>query len=212
MMKIYRVVICITLPIFLIMLFASLLTTKQYLQISKGMYDSHEDIEYDHDLAADRIMGYLNYRYSTLEINYNPEGTSRFMRTTEITHMVDVKNLYTGLRIIAIGSLVIGGSLSYYMFKKDKHELYKTLKALPYGPIAFIMVIGGAILIDFNSAFTAFHQIFFTNDDWILYSNDVLIQLLPQMFWMVSGLIILVLFSLSIGLIYYLNKKYLKNA
>lgn len=212
MMKVYRVIVCITLPIFLIMLFASILTTKQYLVVSKGLYESHSDITYDHDLAADRIMGYLNYRYSTLEINYNPQGEARFMRNTEIRHMVDVKNLYTGLRVVALSSLIIGVSLSYYMYKKDKSELYKTLKAIPLGPIAFIVVVGGAILIDFNAAFTTFHRIFFTNDDWILYSNDVLIQLLPQMFWMVSGLIILVLFSLSIGLIYFLNEKYLKNA
>lgn len=207
-----RVIICITLPIFLIMLFASMLTTKQYLLLSKGWYSSHSDIEYDHNFAADRIMGYLNYRYDTLEVDYNPDGTPIYMRDIEIRHMVDVKNLYTTLRVIAGGSLLIGGILTYNMYKKDKHELYKTLKMIPIAPIVFIAVIGGAIVIDFNSAFTTFHHLFFSNDDWILYSNDVLIQLLPEMFWMVSGLIILGLFSLSLGLIYYLNEKYLKNA
>ncbi len=212
MMKFYRVVICITLPIFLIMLFASILTTKQYLFLSKGLYESHSEIEYDHDYAADRIMGYLNYRYNTLEVNYNPDGEPMFMRDTEISHMVDVKNLYTGLRIVALASFLLSGGLSIYMYKKNRKELYSTLKMLPYGPIAFILVIGSAIIIDFDAAFTTFHRLFFTNNDWILYSRDILIQLLPEMFWMVSGLIILVLFSLSIGGIYFLNEKYLKNA
>ena len=212
MMKVYRVIICITLPIFIIMLFASLLTTKQYLLLSKGHYESHEEIEYDHDFAADRIMGYLNYRYDTLDVDYNHDGETINMREIEISHMVDVKNLYTSLRLVAISSLFVGVSLSIYMYKKDKKELYKTLKALPLAPIVFIIFLGGYMLIDFNTAFTTFHQIFFTNDDWLLYSNDVLIQLLPEMFWMVSGLIILILFSSSLGLIYFLNEKYLKNA
>jgi integral membrane protein (TIGR01906 family) len=116
--------------------------------------------------------------------------------------MVDVKNLYTSLRILAIGSLFVAVSLSLYMFKKDRNNLYNTLKTIHWVPIMFIMIIGGYMIIDFNKAFTIFHQLFFSNDDWLLYSNDVLILLLPQNFWMVSGLIIL----------YYLNEKYLKNA
>ncbi len=74
------------------------------------------------------------------------------------------------------------------------------------------MFVGGYLIIDFDTAFTVFHQMFFTNDDWILYSNDVLIILLPTNFWMVSGLIILALFSSTIGLIYYINEHYIKKA
>ncbi|AIO18302.1 hypothetical protein KQ51_00414 [Candidatus Izimaplasma bacterium HR1] len=212
MMKLYRVIICITLPIFIIMLFASLLTTKQYLLLSKGHYESHEEIYYDHDFAADRIMGYLNYRYDNLEFGIDEFDGATIMRDIEISHMVDVKNLYTALRLVALGSLTIGVSLSVYLYKKDKKELYKTLKALPLAPILFILFVGGYMLIDFNTAFTTFHQIFFSNNDWLLYSDDVLILLLPEMFWMVSGIIILILFSSSLGLIYFLNEKYLKNA
>lgn len=212
MHKVFRVFILITLPIFLIMLFASLLTTTGYLRISKGLYASHEDIYYDHDYAIERIMGYLNYRYDDLEFGLDENDDSVIMRDIELSHMVDVKNLYTMLRIIAISSLIIGVSLSYVQYKKDKQELYKTLKLLPLGPIAFIVFVGGAMVIDFASAFRVFHELFFTNDDWILYSDDVLILLLPRNFWMVSGLIILALFSSSLGLIYFLNEKYLKNA
>jgi integral membrane protein (TIGR01906 family) len=194
------------------MLFASLLTTTGYLRLSKGLYATHDDIYYDHDYAIERIMGYLNYRYDDLEFGLDENDDSIIMRDTELSHMVDVKNLYTMLRVLALGSLIIGVSLSYVQYKNDKKEFYKTIKLLPYGPLAFIIIVGGYMVIDFNTAFRIFHELFFTNDDWILYSDDVLILLLPQNFWMVSGLIILVLFSLSIGTIYYLNEKYLKNA
>ena len=211
-MKFYRILISITLPIFLLMLFASMLTTKPYLMLSKGLYDTHDEIYYDHEYAVERIIGYLNYRYDDLEFGLNEDDDSIIMREIEISHMVDVKNLYTTLRIVALVSLVIGVGLSYYMYKSDKESLYKTLKTLPLAPIMFVLFVGGYIVIDFDTAFRIFHELFFSNDDWILYSDDVLILLLPQNFWMVSGLIILVLFSTTMGLIYWLNEKYLKNA
>lgn len=210
-MKIARIVVIITLPIFLLMLFASLLTTKQYLLLSKGLYESHSEIEYDHDFAADRIMGYLNYRYDTLEVDYNPDGEAIHMRDIEIRHMVDVKNLYTTLRLVALGCLLVSASMIYLLYKKDKNELYKTFRQLPIGPIFFVLFVGGYVIIDFQTAFTTFHKMFFTNDDWILYRDDVLIQLLPTNFWMVSGIIILALFSLSLALFYYLNEKNYKQ-
>ncbi len=209
-MKIAKVAIWITVPFFLLILFASFLTSKPYLLISKGLYDSHDNVFFDHDYAVDRIAGYLNYRYDNLEFGVNENDDSVILREIEISHMVDVKNLYTYLRVAAIISLITAVSLSYMMFKMDKKELYKTYKSIYFGPLLFVLFIGGYLIIDFNAAFTAFHQIFFTNDDWLLYNTDVLIILLPLNFWMVSGVIILTLFSSTIGLLYYINGRYIK--
>lgn len=210
-MRLSRIIINITIPIFLVMLFASLLTTKTYLRLSKGIYPSHAVIEFDHDYAIERIMGYLNYQYDDLEFGMDENDDSVIMRDTEISHMVDVKNLYTTLRLVALGSLIVGGSLLFVQYKKDLHEFYKTLKMMPYGPVAFIAIVGSAVIIDFDTAFRIFHEMFFTNDDWLLYWDDVLILLLPQSFWMVSGLIILTLFAGSIAGIYILNEKIVKR-
>ncbi|KFZ26361.1 MAG: hypothetical protein KQ78_01414 [Candidatus Izimaplasma bacterium HR2] len=212
MMKIAKIVISITIPFFLLILFASFLTSKPYLLLSKGLYESHEDVYFDHDYAVDRIAGYLNYRYNDLEFGLDENDDSVILRDIEISHMVDVKNLYTYLRVAAIISLIVAVSLSYMLYKVDKKELYKTFKNMYLGPMFFVMFIGGYLIIDFDTAFTAFHQMFFTNDDWILYSTDVLIILLPTNFWMISGLIILTLFSSTIGLMYYINERYIKKA
>ena len=207
-MKIIRIIISVLIPFFLLILFASLLTTKPYLQLSKGLYESHEDVYFDHDYAIERIAGYLNYRYDDLEFGLNElDDVNVIMRDTEISHMVDVKNLYTTLKISALISLVIAVSLAYLLYKKDYDEFYKTYKNIYFGPMFFVMFLGASFIINFDGAFTVFHKIFFTNDDWLLYTTDVLIILLPQNFWMISGTIILVLFSLSLGLIYYLNEK-----
>ncbi len=211
-MRVIKILINITIPIFLLMLFASLLTTKPYLMLSKGLYSTHSEITYDHEYAVERIIGYLNYRYDDLEFGIDESDDNIIMRDVEIRHMVDVKNLYTTLRIIAVVCLVVAVSLSYYLHRKNREELYKALKTLPIGPIFFIMFVGGYLIIDFNTAFRVFHELFFTNDDWLLYANDVLILLLPTNFWMVSGIIILGLFSLTLGLLYFLNEKFLKSA
>jgi integral membrane protein (TIGR01906 family) len=211
-MKLIKILIWTTIPIFLIMLFASLLTTKTYLYASKGLYESHEDIYYDQDYAIDRIMGYLNYEYDDLYFGLNENDDSVIMRDIEIRHMEDVKDLYTMLRIVALSSFIIGASLITYLYKKNKEALYDTLKHLYVAPLLFILFVGGYIVIDFNTAFRVFHELFFTNDDWILYANDVLILLLPTNFWMVSGIIILTLFSLSLFGIHMLNKKIIYKA
>jgi integral membrane protein (TIGR01906 family) len=210
-MKILKIIVSITIPFFLIILFASILTTTPYLIVSKGLYESHSRIEFDHDYAAERIMGYLNYRYPDLEFGSDELDDSNLLREEEIVHMEDVLNVYTGLRIAAFSSLIIGVSLSIIIYKKNREELYKTYKHMYMGPALFVLFLGGYILIDFNAAFTAFHNIFFPQGGWTLNSNDALIQLLPTAFWMVSGIIILVLFSLSMGLIYYLNEKIFKK-
>lgn len=210
-MKIPRFIISITVPFFLLILFASMLTTKPYLTLSKGLYASHDEIEFDHDFAVDRIIGYLNYRYDDLYFGADEFDSTTLLRDLEISHMVDVKNLYTNLRIAAIISLFISVSLSLLLYKVNKKELYLTFKNIYRAPILFILFVGGYIIIDFNAAFTAFHKLFFTNDDWILYSDDVLIRLLPTNFWMVSGLIILTLFSLSLALIYFINETTFKK-
>ncbi len=210
-MKILRVIISITLPFFLLILFASILTTKPYLMISKDLYESHEDVYFDHEYAVDRIMGYLNYRYDNLEFGVDEDDNSVIMRDTEINHMVDVKNLYTVFRVTAILSLIIGVSLSLFMYKKDIKEFYKTFKNIYLAPLFFTLFLGTFFIIDFGKTFDAFHMIFFTNDDWLLYGTDVLIILLPLNFWLVSASIILLLFALSLGLVYYLNEKLIRK-
>lgn len=201
--------IYITIPFFLLIFFASLLTTTPYLQLSKGLYSTHEEIEYDHDYAIERIIGYLNYRYDDLEFGATEDDPTTIMRDIEIRHMVDVKNLYTMLRLAAAGSFVLGGILLVYLYRKDKELLANTLKNIHKGPIVFAGFLGAAFLIDFNTAFRVFHELFFTNDDWLLFADDVLILLLPTAFWMVSAFIILILFLLSILGINLFTKKVL---
>jgi len=186
-----RLLIQILSLIFIIMVLAQLLTSRWYLSVSEGRYDSHQDITYDHGYVARELIDYLNYRHDDLTFGATESDSTILMRDIEIRHMVDVKNLYTVLRITALISGIIATGLLYYEFKKNKAAFVETLETMFLIPLMFTLFIGTWVLIDFNRLFTRFHELFFTNDDWLLRSNDVLIQLLPSAFWMVSGIIIL---------------------
>lgn len=202
-----RLLIQILSLIFIIMVLAQLLTSRWYLSVSEGRYDSHQDITYDHGYVARELIDYLNYRHDDLTFGATESDSTILMRDIEIRHMVDVKNLYTVLRITALISGIIATGLLYYEFKKNKAAFVETLETMFLIPLMFTLFIGTWVLIDFNRLFTRFHELFFTNDDWLLRSNDVLIQLLPSAFWMVSGIIILLGIILIEASIFIISKR-----
>ena len=193
MRKLTRILIQILSLIFIVMLAAQLLTSRWYLSVSEGRYASHAEITYDHGYVARELIDYLNYRHDDLTFGATVESSDVLMRDIEIRHMEDVKDLYTTLRIVAVFSGLIAGALLFFEYRKSPKEFYLTLRSMFVIPLMFTLFIGTWFLIDFARIFTLFHELFFTNDDWILRSNDVLIQLLPSPFWMVSGLLILLL-------------------
>ncbi|MFW5894497.1 MAG: TIGR01906 family membrane protein [Bacillota bacterium] len=209
-MRLLKWIIWITFPIFIIALAASLLTTKPYMQISKGLYASHDAIEYDHDYVAGQLMEYLNYRRDDLLFGADEGSEDPIMRDIEIRHMEDVKDVYTYVRIAGIVSFILFLFSAIYLYKRSFRTLYDAFRNTYILPSFFILFVGGWFIIDFSLVFTIFHQIFFTNDDWILRSDDVLIQLLPQNFWLISGALILIFLAVSLGLLQWFNRAFLK--
>ena len=211
MTRLKRGVIQILTLIFILMFFAQLLTSRWYLQVSEGRYASHADITYDHGYVARELIDYLNYRHDDLTFGANADDPTILMRDIEIRHMEDVKDLYTQLRIVAVISGLIALGLLGFEYHKDRREFYLTLRTMFVIPLMFTVFIGTWFLIDFARIFTLFHELFFSNDDWILRSNDVLIQLLPSAFWMVSGLLILVGLMTVEGVFYVTANRRLKT-
>lgn len=211
MRNLIRISIQLLMLVFLLMTFAQLLTSRVYMSLSEGRYALHQEITYDHRYVAHQLIDYLNYRNDDLTFGANALDESTLMREIEIRHMVDVKNLYTVLRVVAglSGLVAIGGLV--YLSKINKKEFSKTLETMFIIPLFFTLFIGGWMLIDFNRVFTRFHELFFSNDDWILRSDDVLIQLLPSNFWFTSALIILVFLLLSQALFYAWGRQLKKN-
>ena len=209
-MRFLKAVMWIAFPIFIIALAASMLTTKPYMRISDGLYESHASIEYDHEYVADQLMDYLNYRRDDLLFGPDEDTEGPVMRDIEIRHMEDVKEVYTMVRISGLVAFILFMSSAFLLYRQSIRTLYYALRDLYILPSFIILFLGGWFIIDFPMVFTLFHEIFFSNDDWILRSDDVLIQLLPQNFWLVSGALILLILGISLVLVRGLNNKIIK--
>ncbi len=209
-MKILKVVVSVAYAVVLIMLFASLLTSNAYMRLSKGLYASHDDIDYDHDYVAGQLIDYLNYRHDDLLFGADANDNTVLMRDIEIRHMVDVRDVYTMLRLIALGCFVFVVGVSVMLYRKNKTAFYDMFKNIFWVPLGFFIFVGTWFLIDFGRIFTWFHLLFFSNDDWILRSDDVLIRLLPSNFWLVSGSIILLGTVVMLALTVILNERFIK--
>lgn len=126
-----------------------------------------------------------------------------YFNEKEILHMVDVQNLFNLARRIKYIGLVLSIGIVINFLKDRKYKLLG--KALLFGPFVnyFIFLILGILAyIDFNKYFTYFHLIFFTNDLWILDPNkDLMIQMLPENFFMEMAKNILLSFLLYLAII-----------
>jgi integral membrane protein (TIGR01906 family) len=209
--KIIPIIIWVAYPIVIIMLFASLLTSNPYLRISKGLYESHNDITFDHNYVAKELIDYLNYKHDDLSFGGSESDTEQIMDEQEVKHMEDVKILYTRLRILAGVSLLIVITLTAYMYYKDKPLLYHTYKNIFWLPLGFLIFVGTWFLIDFARIFTWFHELLFDNDDWMIENYNVLIPLLPENFWLVSGVIILFGTVIALAFTVFIARRFLKT-
>lgn len=204
-------------PIVLLMFFASILTTTPYMRLSKGLYSTHDDIYYDHMYVARELIGFINYRHDDMYFGADPEDTEPVMTQIAIDHMVDVRDVYTRLRITAGIALVVVIGLAILMIKSDIKWFYETLKNSFWLPLGFIAFVGTWFAIDFNRIFTWFHLLFF-DGGWQLPSiphplepgrmiHDPLILLVPEAFWLVSGSLIIVGVALTYGATWWINQK-----
>ena len=169
--------------------------------------NSYERANTTPQVLNDLIDHTLDYTYGIIDnFQYTltlVDGSKRLaFNQREIDHMLDVQNLFIGGRILTGISLllflIIGGYflVSPKSFKRDYFKIM--LNTIVFILLAAALILGLAAL-DFNTAFTIFHQIFFTNDLWILSSTDMLIIMLPEALFFRLAL------SIFVGLIVYLT-------
>ncbi len=137
---------------------------------------------------AENLILYLDEKASEeiLEADFNNK---------EILHMEDVKELFILGRLLKnISIILIISSTFYFYINKEK----RYVKFVFWGIFSnWIILIGLTIMIysNFNKYFTIFHHIFFTNDLWLLDpKTDLLIQMLPEDFFMTMAIRIVVFF------------------
>lgn len=136
------------------------------------------------------LLDYLRDDRDNLDINVeiNNETVPMF-NEREISHMVDVKDLYQNAMTVRNISFVVFILLSLFLFyENSSYFLLEGFKrTLLILGLILIFIVSYAV-IDFNSFWNDFHHIFFTNDLWILDPRvDRLINMVPLNFF--NGLV-----------------------
>lgn len=168
-------------------------------------YNVLDDLEMEMSDAMQvtkEMMSYLRGNRADLVVETKVDGEEReFFNDREKAHMVDVKNLFIGGLWLRRGAILIL-AISFLVLIKTKADWKQLL------PKSFLITIGSFVgitlaagvlfMTDFHRYFMIFHQIFFTNDLWLLDPDtDLLIRMLPEGFFldMVKriGLIFLIL-------------------
>ncbi|MDD3243262.1 MAG: TIGR01906 family membrane protein [Eubacteriales bacterium] len=139
--------------------------------------------------VTDNMLDYLKGKRADLVMQADIGGVTRnVFDDREIAHMKDVQKLFLQgfmwrrilfgvLALSLLGMGLLGAGRSVRAWPKCWYIVVGVLGAAG-------LAVGIWCLTDFTAAFTAFHELLFTNDLWLLDPNyEVLIQMFPEEFF-----------------------------
>lgn len=135
--------------------------------------------------------------------NGDKEVLKNHFNEKEISHMEDVYKLFKLDRIVYISLFII--TLAIFLYKLFKNDFLFFRYVRKYILLAYISVLSflGICSLFFSESFIYFHKLFFNNDLWLLdYETDLMIRILPEEFFFILFLNVLVLSTICIFLTY----------
>lgn len=188
MKSLYKAIIIIFIPLILLLTTVEVVTFNTNYFLSKFKEYNIAEVtgikEKDLKDITDKLLGYLKDDTNNLDIKKQINGEKReVFNEKEKLHMIDVKNLFiNGKSIRNVSMLLV--IISLILLKNDKKSLSKAFITSSIFSFVIIVVLIIMIYVNFDKHFTYFHEIFFTNDLWLLDpKTDVLIQMLPIEFF-----------------------------
>lgn len=123
-----------------------------------------------------------------------PGGAAAF-NAREVAHMEDVRTVVLGFAWAWLAglSLLLFAWLSRGRFDGGETGFRQVVGRAAIAAVALVALIGLFFLVAFEPVFEGFHSIFFSGDSWRFASDDTLIQLYPEMFWVVAGAVVVAL-------------------
>lgn len=186
--------------------------TPGYYEKEYTKYRVTEDVHMEMDDLLDvtrEMMAYLRGDREDLHVPTVVDGQPReFFNEREIAHMEDVRGLFLGgllIRRVCIVTAII--CLALLVFLKAAVKKVLPASVCMGTGLFFALICGLAALIstDFTKYFVIFHQIFFDNDLWILDARtDLLINIVPEPFFMDTAARIAMVFAGSVVLVFVL--------
>ena len=186
--------------------------TPGYFEKEYTKYDvaAAVDMEMDDLLdVTDEMMAYLKGDREDLHVPTIVGGEEReFFNEREIAHMEDVQGLFLGaifLRRLCVG-IIAASIILLVLAKSDIKHLLPKMICIGTGLFFFLIAALSLIIsIDFTKYFIIFHKIFFDNDLWILDpSTDLLINIVPEPFFMDTAFRIAGTFAGSVLAVFFL--------
>lgn len=161
---------------------------------------------YVDDLSEEELLDLMDHtmRYCLfLEDDLNPtiDGVRlEIFRPDEYAHMEDVRGVFGGgLLLVGIFFLFIPAGLIFGL--KFKKAYFDACRRIPYYTLlttaCLLLAVGLFAAIDFDAAFTLFHEIFFAGTQW-RFANGVMITMIGPIFTDIVP-IIFVLWSVLLG-------------
>ena len=174
--------------------------SQQYREIGadKSTGVSLEDL----DEITTMLLDYLNDKRDNLDMHVEKWGQLKpVFDDRETSHMVDVKNLYAFFEKTMYITFITSAAILIYLFIKDGKTQFFTnavkgyLSALVVA-IILCVIFATAFTVGFNSFWTLFHEVMFTNDLWLLDPRvSTMINMYPLPFWLVMCTDILIRFA-----------------
>ncbi len=160
--------------------------------------------------VTDEMMAYLRGDRENLHVPTIVGGQEReFFNEREIAHMEDVRGLFLGALAIRQGCmlLMIMVILLFLLMRVKIGQVLPRMVCI--GTTLFFAVsvlIAMVVSSDFSKYFVVFHKIFFNNDLWILDPRtDLLINIVPEPFFMDTALRIAAVFGCSVIAVFLLS-------
>lgn len=119
-----------------------------------------------------------------------PDGSPAF-GPVEIRHMGDVRGLVQACFVLWLISLFGGAAAVLRLRQTDRiNAVRRGLRLGSQITIGVMVLIGVAMLVNFDAIFDGFHEIFFAPGTWTFGDEETLRRLYPDAFWgIASGLL-----------------------
>ncbi len=130
---------------------------------------------------------------------------SEFFEEKSAMHMVDVKALFSLCIKVALSVGALGALLALLLkpIKAKRCNVGKGMLCAGLTWLLLLLLLLAVCLIDFTTAFEAFHRLFFTNNLWLLNEKtSALIRIMPEtLFGYYSAILMLICAALLIAVI-----------
>lgn len=153
----------------------------------------------------DQLMAFLNRPWITeLHLPDFP------MSTGGKAHFYDVKKLFIFDYAVFLFTIIPSIIFSSYLWKNKR--FWRLIQPFKWG-LAAPVVLLSLMAVGFDEFFITFHELFFTNDDWMFDPiADPIINVLPEQYFMHCFLFFFILIELFFFIIFIIGKRELKKA